>query len=179
MFKSKILLITLLLCSCFVFNDAGRGTSRRGKMSSEPKPESKESKESASSEEETFKILVTHPEVPKEALDIMSACELIICQSLPPNRTEILEKAKGVHGMFWGSHVPLNAEVLDAAGPQLKSISTMSAGIDYVDVPELKKRKIPLGHTPIVLNNAVADIAMSLMLSAARRLHEGRLHIDG
>ena len=177
MFKSNTLLITLLLCSCFVFNDAGRTTSRRGKMSSEPKPESKES--SASSEEETYKILVTHPEVPKEALDIMDSCELIICQSLPPNRTEILEKAKGVHGMFWASHVPLNAEVLDAAGPQLKSISTMSAGIDYVDVPELKKRKIPLGHTPIVLDNAVADVAMTLMLAAARRLHEGRKHIDG
>ncbi|XP_065357071.1 glyoxylate reductase/hydroxypyruvate reductase-like isoform X2 [Calliphora vicina] len=148
-------------------------------MNPEPKPESKESSESVESDEEpTYKILVTHPEVPKDALELMSVCELIMCQSLPPNRTEILEKVKGVHGIFWGGHDALNAEVLVAAGPQLKSISTMSAGIDYVDVDELKKRKIPLGHTPIVLNNAVADIAVGLMLAAARRFHEGRNKID-
>lgn len=164
------------MCSCFTLNDAVR-PSRKGKM--ETKLESKESSESVESvEEPTYKILVSHPEVPKEALELLSVCEVIVCQSLPPNRTEILEKVKGVHGIFWGSHEPLNAEILDAAGPQLKSISTMSAGIDYVDVEELKKRKIPLGHTPVVLNNAVADLAMGLMLSAARRFHEGRNKID-
>jgi len=126
-----------------------------------------------------YKILVTHAEVPQPALDLMSrSCELIMCNSLPPNRSEILEKAKGVHAMFWGCHEALNAEVLDAAGPQLRAISTMSAGIDYVDVPELKKRKIPLGHTPTVLNNAVADLAVGLMIAAARRFHEGRLKIE-
>ncbi|XP_075153324.1 glyoxylate reductase/hydroxypyruvate reductase-like isoform X2 [Haematobia irritans] len=139
--------------------------------------ESKESSES--SEEVTFKILVTHPEVPKEALDLMSrGCQLVMCDSLPPNRTEILQKAKGVHGMFWAVGLPLDKEVMDAAGSQLKSISAMSAGIDHIDVAELKKRKIPLGHTPTVLNYAVADIAMGLMLSAARRFHEGRNKID-
>ncbi|XP_013119485.2 glyoxylate reductase/hydroxypyruvate reductase isoform X2 [Stomoxys calcitrans] len=141
------------------------------------KVESAESTES--SEEVTYKVLVTHPEVPKEALDLMGrGCQLIMCNSLPANRSEILEKAKGVHGMFWATYLPLDKEVLDAAGPQLKSISTMSAGIDHVDVPELKKRKIPLGHTPTVLNYAVADTAMGLMLAAARRFHEGRNKID-
>ncbi|XP_037960026.1 glyoxylate reductase/hydroxypyruvate reductase-like isoform X2 [Teleopsis dalmanni] len=129
--------------------------------------------------EERLKILVTHPEVPKDVLDLMSrGCDLIICHSLPPSRAEILEKSKGVDGMFWASHEALNAEVLDAAGPQLKAISTMSAGIDFVDVPELKKRKIPLGHTPTVLNSAVADLAIGLMIAAARRFHEGRLKIE-
>lgn len=176
MLKLNLLISILLFGSLISLNDAARGRGRSNKMP-ETKPESKESTES--SEEVTYKILVTHPEVPKEALDLMSrGCQLIMCESLPPNRTEILQKAKGVHGMFWGSHEPLNKEVLDAAGRQLKSISTMSAGIDYVDVEELKKRKIPLGHTPIVLNSAVADIAMGLMLSAARRFHEGRTKID-
>ncbi|XP_036329275.1 LOW QUALITY PROTEIN: glyoxylate reductase/hydroxypyruvate reductase [Rhagoletis pomonella] len=113
-----------------------------------------------SGEEEKFKILVTHPEVPQVAIDLLSrSCEVIVCQSWPPKRSEILEKAKGVHAFFWGGHEALNAEALDAAGPQLKSISTMSAGIDYVDVAEVKRRKIPLGHTPTVLNEAVADTA--------------------
>lgn len=179
MLKLNLFISLLIFGSLIAVNDAARG-SRRGKMTEAPSTTPKvESSEENSSEEETFKILVTHPEVPQEALDLMSrGCKLIMCESLPPNRTEILQKAKGVHGMFWGTHIPLDKEVLDVAGPQLKSISTMSAGIDYVDVEELKKRKIPLGHTPIVLSDAVADLAMGLMLSAARRFHEGRTKID-
>lgn len=105
-------------------------------------------------------------------------CELIQVQSLPPRRAELLEKIKGVDGILWGGHEALNAEALDAAGPQLKSISTMSAGIDYVDVAELKRRKIPLGHTPTVLNTAVADLAVGLLIAAGRRFHEARSKID-
>ncbi|XP_075153325.1 glyoxylate reductase/hydroxypyruvate reductase-like [Haematobia irritans] len=130
------------------------------------------SKSSSSNGVTKFKILVTHPEIAKEALDLMSqTCELIICDSVPPNRSEILQKIKGVDGVFWGYHNPLDKEILDAAGPQLKSISTFSTGIDYVNVAELKRRKIPLGHTDV--NYAVAELAMGLMLSAARRFHEG------
>lgn len=71
----------------------------------------------------------------------------------------------------------MNAEALDAAGPQLKSISTKSAGIDYVDVAEVKRRGIKLGYTPSVLNDAVADLGVGLMIAAARRFHEGFLKI--
>lgn len=126
-----------------------------------------------------FKVLVTHPEVPQEGIDILKEnCEIIRVDSVPTDRAELLCKIVGVDGVFWGGHEPLNAEVLDAAGPQLKSISTMSAGIDYVDVPEVKKRKIPLGHTPTVLNTAVADLAVGLLIAAGRRFHEGRKKID-
>jgi glyoxylate/hydroxypyruvate reductase len=81
-------------------------------------------------------------------------------------------------GILWATHSPLNAEALDAAGPQLKALSTMSAGIDYVDVAEVKRRNIPLGSTPTVLNDAVADIALGLLIAAGRRFHEGRLKIE-
>ncbi|KRF81511.1 glyoxylate reductase/hydroxypyruvate reductase isoform X1 [Drosophila virilis] len=126
-----------------------------------------------------FKVLITHPEVPQSGIDLLKEnCELVQVQSLPPSRAELLQKIKGVDGVFWGGHDALNAEVLDAAGPQLKSISTMSAGIDYVDLEEVKRRKIPLGHTPTVLNTAVADLAVGLLIAAGRRFHEARRKID-
>ncbi|XP_004524806.2 glyoxylate reductase/hydroxypyruvate reductase-like [Ceratitis capitata] len=132
-----------------------------------------------SSENKKFKVLVTHPEVSQEGIDLLShQCEVIICQAAPPVLSEILEKSKGVDALLWGNNKPLSAAVLDAAGPQLKAISTMSAGIDFVDVAEVKRRKIPLGHAPIVMNNAVADTAVGLLLAAARRFHEGRLKIE-
>lgn len=98
-------------------------------------------------------------------------------ESVPPERAEILELSKDVSGILWATHSPLDAEALDAAGPRLKAISTMSGGLDYVDVPEVKRRNIPLGYTPIILNDAVADLAIGLMVAAARRFHEGYLKI--
>lgn len=43
-------------------------------------------------------------------------------------REDILSKSEGVDGILWTSHEPLNAEALDRAGPQLKAVSTSSAG---------------------------------------------------
>lgn len=49
----------------------------------------------------------------------------------------------------------------------------MSSGIDQIDSVETKKRGILLGNTPEVLNDAVADITVGLMIAAARRFKEG------
>lgn len=54
----------------------------------------------------------------------------------------------------------------------------MSAGYDHLDVPEIKRRGIKVGHTPMVLSAAVAEIAVLLMLAAARRAHEGRTMLE-
>lgn len=59
-------------------------------------------------------------------------------------------------------------------GYKLKVISTMSAGYEHLDLAEIKRRGIKVGHTPVVLSAAVAEIAILLLLNAARRAHEGR-----
>ncbi|KAH8339413.1 hypothetical protein KR074_004947 [Drosophila pseudoananassae] len=126
------------------------------------------------------KVLIAHTDVPEEGLKLLrEKCEVIrIVNDYPKNRAEILEKIKGVHAAIWGGRDLLNAEVLDAAGPQFKVVSTMSSGINNVDVPELKKRGIPLGSTPSMLIVAVADLAVGLLIAAARRFQEGRRKID-
>ncbi|XP_037959692.1 glyoxylate reductase/hydroxypyruvate reductase [Teleopsis dalmanni] len=127
-----------------------------------------------------FKVLISHPEVPVPALELLRqhGCETIICQSVPPSRTEILQKLPGVDAILWAHYQPLNAQILDAAGSQLKAVSTMSSGIDYVDLDEFKRRQMPLGHTPGIVKNAVADLAIGLMISAGRLFHAGRREID-
>ncbi|CAG8550349.1 11165_t:CDS:2 [Paraglomus occultum] len=67
----------------------------------------------------------------------------------------------------------IDEEVIETAGDQLKVVSTMSAGYDHISIPALKSRSIPLGHTPDVFTDAVADLAVLLVLAAARRLREG------
>ena len=54
--------------------------------------------------------------------------------------------------------------------PALEVVSIFGVGYDGVDVPAALNRRIPVTHTPGVLNDEVADLAMGLMLSVARRI---------
>ncbi|KAF9170382.1 hypothetical protein BGX21_009189 [Mortierella sp. AD011] len=87
-------------------------------------------------------------------------------------RPEFLKMVKGADGILCLLTEKIDAELLDAAGPQLKVVSTMSVGFDHVNVPELESRKIALGITPGVLTEATADTTLLLVLSAARRIRE-------
>ena len=65
----------------------------------------------------------------------------------------------------------IDRALLDAA-PDLRFVSSMSVGVDHVDVQALTERGIPLGHTPGVLVETTADTAFALLMAAARRLGE-------
>lgn len=54
--------------------------------------------------------------------------------------------------------------------PKLEIISVMGVGYDGIDVAAAKARGAVVTHTPNVLNDDVADLAIGLMLSAARQL---------
>ncbi len=54
--------------------------------------------------------------------------------------------------------------------PALEIISVMGVGYDGVDVAAAAARGVPVTHTPDVLNDDVADLAIGLMLNAARQL---------
>jgi lactate dehydrogenase-like 2-hydroxyacid dehydrogenase len=63
----------------------------------------------------------------------------------------------------------VSAELI-AQLPALELISVMGVGYDGVDVAAAKARGIMVTHTPNVLNDDVADLAIGLMLCAARQL---------
>ncbi|GAA5872030.1 hypothetical protein JCM16303_000950 [Sporobolomyces ruberrimus] len=95
-------------------------------------------------------------------------------------REWVLENVKGSQGVVVMLGDKINDEFLDAAGPDLKVVSTMSAGFDHVETEALKKRSIRLGTTPDALTDATADIGAMLALMASRRAGEGiRAVVDG
>lgn len=61
--------------------------------------------------------------------------------------------------------------------PALEMISIMGVGYDRVDVRAAIERGIPVTHTPEVLNDEVADLALALMLSIARRVPQADRHV--
>ncbi|XP_078659447.1 glyoxylate reductase/hydroxypyruvate reductase-like [Branchiostoma floridae x Branchiostoma belcheri] len=113
--------------------------------------------------------------IPQKALDLLQG-ECNVSQWAaddPVPRVELLKGVKGVDGLYCLLTDKIDAEVLDAAGPGLKVVSTMSVGYDHVSLPELRKRKLPLGYTPDVLTDATAELTVALLLTTSRRLVEG------
>ena len=121
------------------------------------------------------KVFVTRP-ILREGLDILRAagCELDVYEGdLPPPREVILARVKGVDGLLVLLTDRIDAEVMDAAGPSLRCISVHAVGVDNVDVAEASRRGIVVTSTPDVLTETTADLAIALLLAAARRLKEG------
>ena len=67
----------------------------------------------------------------------------------------------------------IDAEMLEAAGPQLKLIASFGTGVDHIDLVAAKERGITVTNTPGVLTEDTADVTMGLILSVPRRLAEG------
>jgi len=61
--------------------------------------------------------------------------------------------------------------------PALEMISIMGVGYDKVDVAAAIERRIPVTHTPEVLNDEVADLALALMLSVARKVPQADRYV--
>ena len=89
------------------------------------------------------------------------------------SRSELLAMVAGADAIVSLLTEKIDDELLDAAGPQLKSVSNVAVGYNNIDVPACEKRGVFVTNTPGVLTEATADIAMSLILMATRRLGEG------
>ena len=70
----------------------------------------------------------------------------------------------------------VSAELM-ARLPALEVISIMGVGYDGVDVAAAKARGVMVGHTPDVLNDDVADLALALMLNVARRIPQAERYV--
>ncbi len=64
----------------------------------------------------------------------------------------------------------IDADVIAAAGPQLRLIANFGAGTDHIDIEAAHKKGIVVTNTPGVLTEDTADFAMALILSVPRRL---------
>uniref|UniRef100_A0A7S4KPL8 Glyoxylate reductase/hydroxypyruvate reductase n=1 Tax=Guillardia theta TaxID=55529 RepID=A0A7S4KPL8_GUITH len=66
----------------------------------------------------------------------------------------------------------VNQEIIQAAGPNLKIVSTMSVGYNHIDVQALSRANILLGYTPDCLTETTADTTVALMLVTARKIEQ-------
>lgn len=92
---------------------------------------------------------------------------------VPPTRAELLEAVRGAAGLVTLVTDRVDAEVLDAAGEQLKVVANMAVGYDNIDVAAAAERGVIVTNTPGVLDESVADLTLALLLATVRRVAEG------
>ncbi|AMV22792.1 Glyoxylate/hydroxypyruvate reductase B [Gemmata sp. SH-PL17] len=111
--------------------------------------------------------------IPEEGLNaIRAVCDVDVWpEQLPPSADELLRRAKDCDGLVSLLTDRVGAGLLDAA-PRLKVVSNFAVGFNNVDVPACTARGVCVGNTPGALTDATADIAVTLLLSAARRIGE-------
>jgi glyoxylate reductase len=82
------------------------------------------------------------------------------------------ELAPGAAAIVADPTVPVDATLLDAAGPPLRVVANFAVGYDNVDLEACRERDVAVTNTPDVLTNATAELALALTMAAARRLWE-------
>lgn len=86
---------------------------------------------------------------------------------------ELLLLAEQVDAILPCHTEKFSAETIALLPARIKAIANYSVGVDHVDLEAAKEKQIIVTNTPDVLSDATAEIAVLLMLGAARRASEG------
>jgi hydroxypyruvate reductase len=95
--------------------------------------------------------------------------ELLNAAGKPPNEVFSQEELANIRAMITAGGTPLDGGAMDLL-PKLGAIVCYGTGYDGVDLAAAAKRGIAVGHSPGANAASVADIAVTLMLAATRRL---------
>jgi glyoxylate reductase len=81
---------------------------------------------------------------------------------------EIRSRAQGCEGLLITPAEKFSAQVIADLPQSVRILATFSVGHDHIDLAAAKSRGLAVTNTPDVLTDATADIAMLLILGAAR-----------
>jgi glyoxylate reductase len=119
-------------------------------------------------------ILVTRPIMDGPLERLRERCDVTVHENefgIP--RDELLKVVSGRDALITMLTEKVDAELLTAAGPQLKIVANHAVGFDNVDVDACTAAGVLATNTPDVLTETTADTAFALLLAASRRIGEG------
>jgi phosphoglycerate dehydrogenase-like enzyme len=127
----------------------------------------------------SWKILITasgvgHAGEQAQALLRQAGCQLVFPPKLGPLRAaELFPLLKGIDAVI-ASLDEFSAPVLSSQnGARLKIIARWGVGFDSVDLVAATRSGIVVTYTPGLLDEAVAEYTLALLLAMSRRVHEG------
>ena len=118
-----------------------------------------------------MKLLVTY-NIPREPFQNLPAdWEITFPEKEEFSKTELLRILPDYDIMLAIFHAPIDREIIDA-GKKLKLISNYGVGYNNIDITYAREKGIAVTNTPKAVNSPTAELALALMLSAARRIAE-------
>jgi glyoxylate reductase len=111
----------------------------------------------------------------------MEHARVVVLGALPALGHELLGRrfavedggpATGAAGIVADPSIPVGADLLDEAGASLEVVANFGVGYDNIDLDAARARGVRVTNTPGVLTDATAELAVALMLAAARRIAE-------
>lgn len=119
------------------------------------------------------KVVVIGDLFPSARERLEEKCELVIWDKPERIPQDLLyDWIQSAEGLFSRGDIKVDEELLSRA-PQLRVVAQASVGYDNIEIDACTKRSIPFGNTPGVLVEATADLTFGLVLTSARRIHEG------
>ena len=88
-------------------------------------------------------------------------------------KDELINKSSDCDGILSSIAEKLDADAISKLSNKVKIISNFAVGYGNIDIEAAKKKNIAVTNTPDVLTDATAEIAMLVLLGAARRAKEG------
>lgn len=117
----------------------------------------------------TIEILQTHP--------LLASCEKALAERYTVHKLHEIEDKDGwlaQNGARIRAHAGSGVkEALMDKLPNLEIIASFGVGYDNIDIAAAKARNIRVTNTPDVLNDAVAELTIGLMIALARRIPQG------
>jgi hydroxypyruvate reductase len=86
------------------------------------------------------------------------------------------QHAPAVRGLATFGPMPVDGKLMDAL-PRLEIISNFGVGVDAINLPDAKQRKIIVTNTPDVLNDCVADTALALVMNTLRKFPQSEAYL--
>jgi len=111
----------------------------------------------------------------------MGHARVVVLGALPAMGHELLGhrfavddggRTTGAAAIVADPSIPVTADLLDEAGASLEVVANFGVGYDNIDLDAARARGVRVTNTPGVLTNATAELAVALMLAAARRIVE-------
>jgi lactate dehydrogenase-like 2-hydroxyacid dehydrogenase len=121
--------------------------------------------------DQKIEVLVAGPQAPA----LMTAVEREYSVHklwLAADRDAYLREHGGaIRAIVTNAPVGADAELIDAL-PKLEIISSFGVGLDAIDLEAARRRGVIVTYTPGVLDDAVADLGLALLLAVSRRVCE-------
>jgi len=117
-----------------------------------------------------MRVLVSTRLLPEGFSELMQHFEVVFPEKDVFSKEEVIRLLPGFDAFLPSFQFKVDRDVIDAAAPGVKIIANYGVGYNNVDVDYATKRGIVVTNTPDPVIEPTAELALTLMLAAARRI---------